>query len=185
MPDGIMNAISGRLRICEGFIADEEIKVFNPTLGCQMPRLSRNGRCSRGLRRGATSRNRSRKHTTLGVNIGNKVAVSHLGESNLQRWVRVTCEARRAVRPGSGLITFNLPDLRESSTVITYNGGETSHAQWKTKRALESLSCTNCLARTPNINVGIATDSNGSQVHSKCVCMFHFLCGSRRYRICM
>jgi len=46
----VVDAIAGRLGIREGFIANEEIEVFDAAFGSKMTRFCRNGRRTRRLR---------------------------------------------------------------------------------------------------------------------------------------
>ena len=43
----VVDAIAGRLGICEGFIANEEIEVFDAAFGSKMARFCRHSRCTR------------------------------------------------------------------------------------------------------------------------------------------
>jgi hypothetical protein len=44
MTDGIVDTITRRLRICEGLISNEEVKVFYTAFRCKVTGLRRDGR---------------------------------------------------------------------------------------------------------------------------------------------
>ena len=48
--DGVVDAIAGRLGVCEGFIANEEIEVFDAAFRSEMARFCGHGGCTRCLR---------------------------------------------------------------------------------------------------------------------------------------
>ena len=61
--DGVVHPVPRRLRVGEGLIADEEVEVFDTTLGCKMAGFGRNSWCTRRLGSSTTSGNRSREYT--------------------------------------------------------------------------------------------------------------------------
>ena len=64
MSDRIMYPVARRFGICQSFIADEEIEVFDPSFWCQMPRFRRYDWCTRGLRGWSTRCYRGREYTS-------------------------------------------------------------------------------------------------------------------------
>jgi len=65
MTNRIVDTVARGFRVSKGFIADEEIKIFYTSFGCEMTWFARNGRSTRGCRCRPTRRNRSREDALL------------------------------------------------------------------------------------------------------------------------